>query len=222
MHTEYYRYAEKKIMKISEEFGDKALDVVKTDPFQLCRIRGFGFLTVIVALLIHKKDGSEFMPFKAIEDSGLSWQLIFMLAAIQVVCGSMSSDEYGVSNWLVSLFAPILSSVGPFVAVLLLVIIAVVVTNLLDSAIASLVFAVLTMTIAHSLGINHLGLQAIMMKAAAYGMLLPACSPLLTLLYAKEPDGWIDSKEILKEAAPQIIMGIIVFAVIGYFTMNWF
>ena len=41
-----YDVSEKKIMKISEEFGDKALDVVKTDPFQLCRIRGFGFLTV--------------------------------------------------------------------------------------------------------------------------------------------------------------------------------
>ena len=183
---------------------------------------GFGFLTVIVALLIHRKDGTEFMPFQHIEQSGLSWQLIFMLAAIQVVCGSMSNPEYGVSDWLVSLFSPILSSVSPFVAVLLLVILAVVVTNLLDSAITSLVFCVLTMTIAKTLGLNHMGLQGIMMKAAAYGMLLPACSPLLTLLYAKEPDGWIDSKEILKEALPQIILGIVVFAVVGYLTMNWF
>ena len=183
---------------------------------------GFGFLTVIVALIIHKKNGTPFMPFAEIEKSGLSWQLILMLAAIQVICGSMSAPEYGVSDWLVSLFSPILGSVSPFVAVLLLVILAVVVTNLLDSAITSLVFCVLTMTIAHTIGVNHLGLQAIMMKAAAYGMLLPACSPLLTLLYAKEPDGWIDSKEILKEAAPQIVMGIVVFAVIGYLTLNWF
>ena len=37
--------SEKKIMKIQETFGDESLTVVRTDPFQLCRIRGFGFLT---------------------------------------------------------------------------------------------------------------------------------------------------------------------------------
>ncbi len=37
--------SEKKIMKIQEVFGDDSLTIVQTDPFQLCRIRGFGFLT---------------------------------------------------------------------------------------------------------------------------------------------------------------------------------
>ncbi len=41
-----YDVSEKKIMKISEHFGDSALSVVKSDPFQLCQIKGFGFLTV--------------------------------------------------------------------------------------------------------------------------------------------------------------------------------
>ena len=41
-----YDVSEKKILKIQEQFGDGALGVVKADPFQLCRIKGFGFLTV--------------------------------------------------------------------------------------------------------------------------------------------------------------------------------
>jgi len=41
-----YDVSERKIMKIHEEFGDSALNIVKTDPFQLCKISGFGFLTV--------------------------------------------------------------------------------------------------------------------------------------------------------------------------------
>lgn len=36
----------KKIMKIEKEFGAKSLGIVKKDPFQLCTIKGFGFLTV--------------------------------------------------------------------------------------------------------------------------------------------------------------------------------
>ncbi len=41
-----YDVSEKKIEKIQEAFGDDSLNIVKRDPFQLCRIRGFGFLTV--------------------------------------------------------------------------------------------------------------------------------------------------------------------------------
>ena len=36
----------KKAAMIKEEFGDDSLRVVKTDPFQLCKIKGFGFMTV--------------------------------------------------------------------------------------------------------------------------------------------------------------------------------
>ena len=41
-----YGVTMKKIAKIQEEFGDNSLNTVKRDPFQLCRIKGFGFLTV--------------------------------------------------------------------------------------------------------------------------------------------------------------------------------
>jgi len=41
-----YGVSMKKISKIQEAFGDNSLRVVQSDPFQLCRIRGFGFLTV--------------------------------------------------------------------------------------------------------------------------------------------------------------------------------
>ena len=36
----------KKAAMIKEKFGDQSLQIVKTDPFQLCRIKGFGFMTV--------------------------------------------------------------------------------------------------------------------------------------------------------------------------------
>ena len=36
----------KKAAMIKEEFGDQSLQIVKRDPFQLCRIKGFGFMTV--------------------------------------------------------------------------------------------------------------------------------------------------------------------------------
>lgn len=41
-----YDVTEKKIAKIQERFGDNSLNIVQTDPFQLCQISGFGFLTV--------------------------------------------------------------------------------------------------------------------------------------------------------------------------------
>ncbi len=41
-----YKVSRKKVQKIHEKFGDTALDVVRNNPFQLCQIKGFGFLTV--------------------------------------------------------------------------------------------------------------------------------------------------------------------------------
>ncbi len=41
-----FKVTPKKIQKIYEEFGNDALDIVKNQPFTLCKINGFGFLTV--------------------------------------------------------------------------------------------------------------------------------------------------------------------------------
>lgn len=41
-----FKVTPRKIQKIYEEFGNSALDTVKNQPFALCRINGFGFLTV--------------------------------------------------------------------------------------------------------------------------------------------------------------------------------
>lgn len=41
-----FQITPKKIEKIYEEFGTAALETVKSSPFSLCRIHGFGFLTV--------------------------------------------------------------------------------------------------------------------------------------------------------------------------------
>ena len=41
-----FKVTPKKIRKIYEEFGNAALDTVKNQPFALCKISGFGFLTV--------------------------------------------------------------------------------------------------------------------------------------------------------------------------------
>ncbi len=41
-----FKVTPKKIRKIYEEFGADALDTVKNQPFALCKISGFGFLTV--------------------------------------------------------------------------------------------------------------------------------------------------------------------------------
>jgi len=41
-----FKISNRKIQKIYEEYGKDALDMVRNNPFSLCRISGFGFLTV--------------------------------------------------------------------------------------------------------------------------------------------------------------------------------
>ena len=183
-------------------------------------IIGWGFLFVAVALLIRNKDGSHFITFKQITDASVYWDMLFMLASIQVVCGGLSNPEFGISTWMMQILQPLVMHLGPFGVVAVLMLLGLVVTNLLDSAVTTFVFTAITYTVANAVGLNTMGLFSILLHVSAFGMLLPACSPPLTLLYGKVEDGWVSNKDILKSAWPYITACAVICILIGYATMN--
>lgn len=183
---------------------------------------GWGFFLILCALLIRNKDGTRFITLNQITSAGVYWDMLIMLASIQVVCGALSDPTLGISDWMVSILSPMMSSLGQVGCVCVLMLLALIVTNLLDSAVTTFVFTYILYTICSSMGINIMGAFAILLHVSAFGMLLPACSPPLTLLYGKVDDGWVSRKDILKSAWPYDVACYIVFVGIGLLTMNWF
>jgi len=183
---------------------------------------GWAFLFVGIALLIRNKDGSPFITLKQITDAGVYWDMLIMLAAIQVVCGALGNPELGVTGWMINILSPLTNSLGKVGCVIVLMLLGIIVTNLLDSAVTTFVFTYILYTVCTGMGINTMGAFAILLHVSAFGMLLPACSPPLTLLYGKVPDGWITKKDILKSATPYVVAAYVVFTAIGLATMNMY
>lgn len=185
-------------------------------------IMGWAFLFVGIALLIRNKDGSPFITLKQITDASVYWDMLIMLASIQVVCGALSNPAFGVTDWMVQILSPLTSSLGTAGVIIVLMLLGIIVTNLLDSAVTTFVFTYILYTVCAASGINTMGAFSILLHVSAFGMLLPACSPPLTLLYGKVPDGWVSRKDILKSALPYVVSAYIIYIVIGLITLNWY
>lgn len=183
---------------------------------------GWAFICVLVSLLIRNKDGSAFITLKQITDAGVYWEMLIMLASIQVVCGALSDSSLGISSWLINVIMPITSNMGDTAIVIVLMLLCLIVTNLLDNAVTTFVFTYILYTICSAAGINIMGAFAILLHVSCFGMLLPASCPTTTLLYGKVPDGWIQRKDILKAAGPYMVLAYVVYMVVGLLTINMY
>jgi hypothetical protein len=67
-----------------------------------------------------------------------------------------------------------------------------------------------------------MGMFAILLHVSCFGVLLPASSPTVTLLYGKVGDGWIGKKDILVSALPYSVAAYVIYVVVGLATMNMY
>lgn len=183
---------------------------------------GWAFACVLISLLIRNKDGSSFITLKQITDAGVYWEMLIMLASIQVVCGALGDTSLGISDWLIQLLMPIIDGLGHTGIILVMMLICLIVTNLIDNAVTTFVFTYILYTVCSGAGINIMGAFAILLHVSCFGMLLPASCPTTTLLYGKVPDGWVQRKDILKAATPYMVLAYVVYVAIGLITLNMY
>lgn len=183
---------------------------------------GWAFLFVGAALLIRNKDGSPFITLKQITDAGVYWEMLIMLASIQVVCGALGDPALGVSDWMIQILSPLIGSMGPVACICILMLICLIVTNLLDNAVTTFVFTYIIFNVSMAMGLNTMGVFSILLHVSCFGMLLPASAPPVTLLYGKIPDGWLGKKDILVSAIPYSIAAYIIYVAVGLATMNMY
>lgn len=189
-------------------------------PFQIfmsgCGVIGASFFVVFLALLIRNKDGSPFITMQQIADNGIFWSLLAMIAALMVVCGSITDPSLGISPALANLLSPMVRSVGPFGVYAILLAIALIGTNLLDNAVIGMALAAVISMIAQDLAIPAVGVFCMLLHAAEYGVLLPVSSPLAAMTYGQTESGWLDRKTIVFTGVAFMAVIYVVLLFIGY------
>ncbi|GEM_PF-2165049 len=177
---------------------------------------GAAFLVVLLAIIIPNKDGTPFITLEQIMNKGAFWSLLAMIAALMVVCGSLTVPELGISTWLADLIRPTVQSLGGFGTYVLMMIIGLVGTNFLDNSVVCITMAAVLSVVSQDLAIPAVGVYCMLMHAGEYGILTPASSPLGALTYAQIEGGWLNKKTILSSGVVYMLLLFIVLLVIGY------
>ena len=189
-------------------------------PFQIfmsgAGVIGASFFVVLLALIIRNKDGSPFITVQQIADNGIFWSLLLMIAALMVVCGSITDPSLGISTALANLLSPMVQSVGPFGVFAILLAISLIGTNLLDNAVIGMALAAVISMIAQDLTISAVGTFCLLLHSAEYGVLLPASSPLGAMTYGQIETGWLNRKTILLTGFAFMAVFYVVLLFLGY------
>lgn len=178
-------------------------------------VTGNAFLMVLIALIIRNKDGSHFVKFSDVTE-GVYWPMLLMICAVMGVCGVVSDPMLGITDWLSVIMQPIVAKLTPFGFYALIIGLAVVGTNLLDNAVVGLVSVPIIYTLSQSMGVTTIGFVAMTLRAAEYGVLTPASSPLGALTYGQIESGWTDKKGILTISLIGMVLVYVVLLTLGY------
>lgn len=183
---------------------------------------GFSLLFTGLALIIRRRDGSPFITIKDITDHGMNWDLVLMLAAINAVTGVMTLEVTGIGAWLTGILSPMVGNMSPFGVFAVLILFAMITTNLTDCVAVAFVMIPILYTITHNMGLSSLGFLCWASHAWQFGMWLPAASPHVGILYTKTDSGYITRKNILVYTIPLVAGYTVLLLTLGWWTVPWF
>lgn len=162
------------------------------------------FLTVVFAM-IPLKDGPVLDVSKVL-GKGFSWNSYFLCGAAILIGGALTSDVTGISGCLKEVLSPLFSGMPKAVFLVILVLLAVLVTNFCNSLVVMLVLEPVIRTylnVSLAGGMSGAAITTVVMMAALMTALLtPAASPFAAVLYANTD--WYEKKDIRRIALPLI------------------
>lgn len=173
------------------------------------------FVTTMVIMMIIPFKGKPLLPFKAIAQKNVSWDIIFLVAAAIYVCNCMTADVTGIKPFLVNLLQPMLGGKPDLVFVFLLLAFAIITTNFANNAGMAVVLMPVILAFSDQYpGVNltALGMTITMMVFVA--LLTPAASPYCGMLHARKD--LVSYKEIMSLFLPMFVIGLLVYASVGY------
>ena len=174
---------------------------------------GFCFIGMLALLLI-KVDKKPIARMSEMA-SGMSWDTLLTVAAMQPVLGFVSSEDSGISAMLEDLCGPIVAELSPLLFTVVICVICGFLTNFLNNAACCLMFFPLIMIYAPELGLSAVGLVVLLIIISHCAFATPAAS--FYSLIAFGYTDWISAKQFMKYALLLLIPLVIIMSFAGYF-----
>lgn len=155
-----------------------------------------GVVILIVAIMCFiKVDGHPLLQMKKAINSGVSWGIIFMLAAVQPLSSAMTADESGIVDWMMGILNPIFGGKSPVFFMVVIGFVAAMVTNVMNNGALGVALMPIVWSYCTANGIDPQLSVIIVVMGVHLAFLTPAASSSASLLHGNE---WIQTKDIMK------------------------
>ncbi|MFA0815449.1 MAG: TRAP transporter large permease subunit [Anaerofustis sp.] len=163
--------------------------------------------------LFRDKTGKSYYTFQELANNGLYWGVMFMVSTAVVIETALSVGDTGFSATFINLFTPLLGGTSPYIFALLICIVTIILTNLINNAVAGAIMVPLMYSFSTVIGANPMMLVALIVFVSDVGLILPCSSPTGALLAGNKD--WLNAKDIFFQSLIGILATIIAVAIIG-------
>ncbi|MFZ7101075.1 MAG: SLC13 family permease [Peptococcaceae bacterium] len=167
----------------------------------------------VVGLCLFKIDGKPILNFKEIVGRHVSWDVYFLVVMCMAVSGGLTADATGIKPFLVQLFQPLLGGHSVYGFSVILLITALIITNIANNAVMGVLLMPIMYGFALENGTNLPALATAMVFMLHYAIMIPGASPYAAILHGNTD--WVEPKEIYKYGSVIVISMLVMFLLIG-------
>jgi solute carrier family 13 (sodium-dependent dicarboxylate transporter), member 2/3/5 len=181
-------------------------------------IGGTGVVILIVGIMCFLKvDGEPLMNFKKMENKGVSWGIVLLLAAVQPLSAALTSDATGFNPFLISILDPIFGGKSAVFFLIFMAFIGILLTNLCNNGAVAVLLMPVAYTYSVAMNLNPAITAIIVTLGVHIAFMTPAASASAALLFGND---WTDSKAIFKIGTYTLIFSYFSIVVLGLLVGN--
>ena len=176
-------------------------------------------LSLAVYAFIQFREGKKLQFFFS---KSISWEVFFLLASALTVAGAILSEESGIQSWVEETVLPSISGNGVYIPILIIVVCAIILTNLTNHGAVAAIFAPVACTLAGTLqgaSINLQGLMVLVIMASSVGLCTPAAGANATLMFGDTE--WFDAKMLSSIGLKIVFTHLVILMTLGYLLASW-
>ena len=162
-------------------------------------------IAVVFYVACQFKDGIS--NINALFSKGISWPILFLLAAAMSISGAFTANSTGISQWMTSLVTPMVQGQSVFVFIVLISLISCFLTNVANNQAVCAIFTPIVLSIGMAFGASLPTLVACMMAGCNVGMITPPASATGALLHGDKE--WTPGKNAYKYGLIYSIINVV-------------
>jgi len=174
----------------------------------LSTISGTGVVILLVSIMCFLKvDGKPLMNFKKAENTGVTWGIVLLLAAVQPVTEALTSKATGFNPFVISILDPVFGGTSALFFLLFMGVVSILLTNFCNNGAVAVALMPIAYTYSQAMGL-HPGIIAIIITMCVHiAFMTPAASASSALLHGNNE--WISTKSILKIGSYMLVVSYV-------------